>query len=211
MVKKFISALLVLSMLVIGTSVYAKGNTAGFSKYDGETIYRGIAFGQGPVAELFPEIWTKEVLAKANTEESKKAVDLIMKEFKAKDSNFFKELESSIYARDLTEVDTTLQKGANLLQSIAKINSTTQNALGTGTGQCIVVAVGVAVVAVTATAVFNYGALVNAAAGVNVYAAVVAKTKVYLKAPSPDDISNEDSSLAREYFLQDLTERLVTS
>ena len=66
--KKALPIFLAFLLMLVSVNAYATQPSK--VKYDGETLFRGIIFGQGPVAHLFPEIWTKDLLSKVNQKET---------------------------------------------------------------------------------------------------------------------------------------------
>ncbi len=55
-------AVLVAALMAFGTSSISRAAGAETGRYDGETLFRGLFFGIGPVADLFPEIWDSSVV-----------------------------------------------------------------------------------------------------------------------------------------------------
>ncbi|KGT37255.1 hypothetical protein P421_16365 [Heyndrickxia coagulans P38] len=49
------------------------------AKYGGETIFKGLLFGQGPVSKLFPEIWTPKISKKYPRRKIKKLLHLLFR------------------------------------------------------------------------------------------------------------------------------------
>jgi SdpC family antimicrobial peptide len=104
-------------LLVVGLTVppgLAFGNPAtqaaqqpAGSKYDGEAIFRGLYFGQGPVADLFPELWKqqryldrKKLLTQEDERRMGEIREKIIAGLKAKDRAFFDTFASTLRSGD---------------------------------------------------------------------------------------------------------------
>lgn len=125
-------------------------------RYDGETIFRGLAFGQGPVARLFPELAS----APALSPEQAAAVDAIVAQMRAFDPGFFDRFAAAMYGSRV-RVRAALESANELgKRSILAINARYSSAAASSEqGQCLVFPL--VVVAVLAVA----GAVVVVAAG----------------------------------------------
>ena len=174
-------------------------------KYDGETIFRGIVFGQGPVAKLFPEIWPEDLLEKVQKDDRVKTVaDDIMKKMKNKDPNYFLEFEKAVYSGDHLKVDTSLKEGGKLLTEVIEEEEMEPVIIeGAGTGQCVTY-VAYLVAAVSAAGAYSHAVVATAAGAVTVYAAVVAKTAFWTSAKS-----EEDAALKQEMLVNNIVMRLA--
>lgn len=77
--KKGMAALLVLLMIPATAGISsAQASTTSQRPYDGETIFRGLILGDGPVAKLFPEIWQDpQVLAYRQRAEQQNSAEQI--------------------------------------------------------------------------------------------------------------------------------------
>lgn len=64
--KKFITLFAAAFLFMFSVTAQAQVSNgkaeASELKYSGEEIFRGVLFGQGEVAELFPELWNEELL-----------------------------------------------------------------------------------------------------------------------------------------------------
>ena len=73
------------------------------SSYDGEAIFRGLYFGQGPVADLFPEIWKqqryldrKKLLTPEDERRMEEVRERIITSLREKDKAFFDRLATTL-------------------------------------------------------------------------------------------------------------------
>ncbi|MEP6993996.1 MAG: hypothetical protein ABI968_05690 [Acidobacteriota bacterium] len=53
--RQAVAILALAGVILTGMPAGAEGQTS--PRYDGETLFRGILFGVGPVGDLFPEVW----------------------------------------------------------------------------------------------------------------------------------------------------------
>lgn len=197
--KKLVSVFVAILLLLTNITAYAgaEGKT-NQDKYDGETIFRGILFGQNDVAKLFPEIWTDEKLENAENSEVREFVNNVVESIKTNDPNYFDELEEAVYSGNHLAIHKAFDKGANLLYNAFKENEVpmmTEEMKDTAIGKCLVVV--------------NLGAVVNAAAAVTVYAGAAVQTAVVVQ----DKLwfmssNNQENKLQQEIFVQKVVERL---
>lgn len=175
-------------------------------KYDGETIFRGIVFGQGPVARLFPEIWPEKLLEKVRKDDKVKTVaNNIMNKMKNKEPKYFFEFERAVYSGDHLKVDTALKEGGKLLTKVIEEEEMKKPVTieGAGTGQCVT-QVAYLVVAISAAGAYSHAVVATAAGAVTVYAAVVAKTTFWTSAKSEEDVA-----LKQEMLINNIVNRLA--
>lgn len=197
--KKLVSVFVAILLLLTNITAYAgaEGKT-NQDKYDGETIFRGILFGQNDVAKLFPEIWTDEKLENTENIEFREFVNNVVGSIKTNDPNYFDELEEAVYSGNHLAIHKAFDKGANLLYNAFKENEVpmmTEEMKDTAIGKCLVVV--------------NLGAVVNAAAAVTVYAGAAVQTAVVVQ----DKLwfmssNNQENKLQQEIFVQKVVERL---
>ncbi|MBZ3766589.1 hypothetical protein COJ91_00070 [Bacillus thuringiensis] len=211
--KKVIPTVLALGLAINSTSVFAAENTNSNSQnkaavtteskqqqYDGETIYRGLFFGEGPVAKLFPEIWSEDLTKQANTTEAKKVSEFLTEKINEVDPNYFNELKAAVYSGDNIKIQEAFGKGGQLL---VKVSEGLQNEkVGEGQGlACTVVAGCVAAIyaagAVTTVAVVTHAGAITAAVGVVAYKYVVA-TEWKWTAPKADS----DAEIMHEMLIE---------
>ncbi|MFP7231514.1 sporulation delaying protein family toxin [Bacillus subtilis] len=152
-------------------------------KFSGEEIYAGVAFGQGEVAKLFPEVWSKENLEKLSTKESKRKALKLIAEMKEVDPNYFNHLEKAIYEnKDPKEVKELLTRSGKILKKIdPNISENTQ--VDSAEGACVTFVTWTAVAAIWVAVVAG--------------AVVVAST-----------VTNDKTSLMNEMLVKNMVERL---
>ncbi len=92
------------------------------SGYDGETIFRGLYFGQGPVAQKFPEIWKQERYLERKrllTEKDEKQISEIQNKIVARlreeDKDFFDHFGKTLQSGDHVAIQKTLDETTNLM------------------------------------------------------------------------------------------------
>ena len=134
--------------------------------YDGETIFRGLILGDGPVAKLFPEIWQDpQVLAYQQRAEQQNSVEQIaagkqklIDLLRAQDPTFFSRFGTEIQSGDPVRVEGVLtemtSRFANELSKSANPNIKTYLYTDVAVALEIAVAVLVAVAAVVIALAF---------------------------------------------------------
>jgi len=146
-------------------------------RYDGETLYRGMIFGEGPVAALFPELWegvdrpTVQSVGSERYGQVRAARSQILSELKKSDPQFLDhfadELQSGSHVRVSRAMDEAGRKLASVVAALGADLSAPVPTDGSETGLCVAVAgpvfVFVAAVAVAAGAYYlNVAMTVNA-------------------------------------------------
>jgi len=163
-----LAMLLALALLVahpdaaVASSVAAHPGTHTNSaeRFDGETLYRGLAFAQGPVAALFPEFTTLP----APTAEAIAVVDRIVTRIRTIDPSFFARFASAIQKGDRVRIRTALESARAITeQAIQQEFGATSQATASGP-DCIFISV---VLVVTAAGVVALLAVVSAVTVVN--------------------------------------------
>jgi len=165
-------AIAIFATLAIGGNAFAANAT-----YDGETLFRGIFFAQGPVADQFPEIWKDQqnidFVEQMNTRQVRESATAFMAGMRAKDPTFFDRFASDIQSGNPVLVDDALQYAAKLGQTVGqelieKANlpknmsaAEKMRMIGRGRGDC-----GVTIIVTFAFAA-NIAVTVNIAAGAN--------------------------------------------
>ncbi|PUA40612.1 hypothetical protein C8Z91_03900 [Paenibacillus elgii] len=188
--KKMLALFMVVILIMTSSSVFAAG-TSPKQKYSGEQIFRGLVFGQGEVARLFPSIWPEEMLVKLNNQQAFAATEQLMQQIKQLDPTYFDQLEKAAYSGSHLQVRNALATGGELVEKTVKNLQVNPN-IGRGTGTCAVAAWGWLVylgAVFTTGAAVTHVALVNAAGGVTVYLAVVAGKYFWASSASPHDAS----------------------
>ncbi|HDX9529914.1 MULTISPECIES: sporulation delaying protein family toxin [Bacillus] len=111
-------------------------------EFTGEEIYKGVVFGQGPVTKIIPQVWDEEKIEMANSKESKKIINTIISEMKAKDSTYFKRFEQSFKTKDLSVIKQEFENGSTLLKDTIEsqdlIAQTNENTPLNNTGNIVV-------------------------------------------------------------------------
>ncbi len=158
---------LVLTLLVVHPDVAAasvSAQTANHStaapRFDGETLYRGLAFAQGPVAALFPEFAS---LPPASAE-AVAIVDRIVTRIRTIEPSFFPRFASAIQKGDRVRIRATIDNARTITeQAIQQEFGASNQAKSTGP-DCIFISV---VLVVTAAGVVALLAVVSAVTVVN--------------------------------------------
>jgi len=160
-------------------------------RYDGETIFRGLAFGQGPVARLFPELAATPPLSAEGTQ----VVDAIIAEMRGIDSTFFDRFAAEMYGSRV-RVRAAIESANELAKSaILAINARYSSAsTSSEQGDCILVLV----IALVVLAVVGGVILAVVAAGAVVAVAAVAWFWVWFWAPTA--AAAQQASLARDVW-----------
>ncbi|MCZ8497361.1 sporulation delaying protein family toxin [Priestia megaterium] len=191
-----VAALVFTGFLRINSTAQAKSiNT----KLSGEELFTGLVFGQGDVAKQFPEIWTKDMLKKANSKDAKKDVKILVSAMKKVDPNYFTDLEKAVYNQDLVSVYNQLYKGEKVLNDAVENNKQSivspHDEVSTNclTTTLAALATGVLVLVVTGAAAANTYYVYN-------------YTKLYTKSSVA---ATDTLSLEQEKFTKELVEYAV--
>jgi SdpC family antimicrobial peptide len=125
--------------------------------YDGETLYRGLVFGQGPVAQLFPEL----AQTPTASPEAAAAIDRLIKRMSELNPSFFARFAGSVQSGDRVRIRSALEDAdAVTKEAIASLGGSLA-ASGNARGDQVeitifvfeILAIAVAVVAVVDVAV----------------------------------------------------------
>ncbi|WP_338553836.1 sporulation delaying protein family toxin [Paenibacillus sp. KS-LC4] len=170
--KGIISILMVAVFIMTSSSAIAAspGSTAK-TKFNGETIFRGLVFGQGEAAKLLPDIWTKDLLSKVNTPEAATVANNVVASIKKLDPTYFNTLEKAAYSGNHIQVRAALNRGGELIEKAFQGSQVSNPQVGTGTGDCAAVVAGYLYYA---GAVFTTGAAVTHVAVITAGGAVAA-------------------------------------
>lgn len=106
---------------IVGTARLANASptstSAQHTRYSGKILFKGLYFGRGPVAKLFPEYYKE--FPKANS----KAISLensLMRKIGSDDPSFFRTFHREIYSGSRVEVQQALTTGSHkLLNALA--------------------------------------------------------------------------------------------
>jgi len=136
---------------------------AGPARLDGETLFRGLAFGQGPVAKLFPELASAPVASPAEAA----AIDAIVAQMRTLDPRFFDHFGVALQTGDRFRIRAALED-ANVLGQRAIIVLSGQTDPGLGVGDCVVLifVLAIVTVGVLVAALVRYGAVYNVAVAI---------------------------------------------
>lgn len=127
---------------------------AATARYDGETLFTGLYFGEGPVAKMFPEIWESPQMARQasqvqNNESWSKTKSQAMEWVRTSDPNFFKRFEQDIQSGDHVRVGLAYEQGSQKLSEFVRSTGVDPNSpeARAGVGLVLVLVVAVAVYA----------------------------------------------------------------
>lgn len=158
---KSISVFLVILLLVNTSSVFAKGNVD-LANYTGEELFKGIVLGEGEVAKLFPEIWSKEMLELTSTPEAQESINTILIEIKDKEPTFFEEFREAVYSGNHLHIQEVLSNTVTILEALLEENFNLDEMAAENTGSAegrSIVAI--LAVAITTVVVYSHGAIVT--------------------------------------------------
>lgn len=192
-------------VLVFGItpSVLAQGQLQKINHFTGEDIFKGLVFGQGEVAKIFPEVWSKDMLKQANEEENQKLVTKVLDEMKKIDGSFFIQLENAVKSSNYISVDRALSTGGELLLKAIQALELDLKESDPITGTCVAV-----FVVLTAAIFVSYvGAVHTAAIDIQVYAAVAYWTEV--AAAKSKSSANGTSQLEKEMIVGKIIRNLA--
>ncbi|MDB4951460.1 MAG: hypothetical protein JWM27_4109 [Gemmatimonadetes bacterium] len=130
--------------------------------YDGETVFRGVFFGEGPVAARLPEMWKERRLgtysgAVGAAHATAAVEDEIVAEMRLRDPAFFDRFGAALQSGRHVAVDQAMREAADM---VAKSRAVQEVDPATGSGTCIVVAVYKYVVVVSSAIVVKSVAIV---------------------------------------------------
>lgn len=214
-----ISTILVLSLVTLGTPLAGIAQGTPNQSFTGEEVFRGIMFGQAPVAQLFPEIWSSDDVAEQlNTKEKVKAWDAltesVVSQIKTADPTFMdrfgQEMQSGDHLRIQNGMIEASEKMFNAMTAIGVMNENGEfSSTYEGPLACSVVAVCAAAIAV---AVWKWVAVVDIAAVAMVAAVVLA---VWRWGPSVQSEATESQKasarLFQESFIAAIAQKLDAS
>jgi SdpC family antimicrobial peptide len=124
------------------------------ARYNGETLFTGLYFGEGPVAKMFPEIWESPQMAQQisqvqNNETWSKTKSQAMEWVRTNDPDFFNRFEQDIQSGDHARVGLAYQQGAQKLSEFVRSTgvdpSSPEARAGVGVVAVVVAAVAVVV------------------------------------------------------------------
>jgi SdpC family antimicrobial peptide len=214
--NSIISTALIIAIAVVGIPFTASAQSSSQS-FTGEEVFRGVLFGEDPVAKLFPDIWASdEVAEQLNTKEKIKAWEALKEQvishIKTNDPAFMDrfgvEMQSGSHLRiqnALTESSdkiTTALKALGAMTPDGEFNSSYQGSMA-----CSAVVVCVVTVAVAA---WKWVAVVDVAAVAYVAAVAIAIWRWRYTYSSRSSFSDDPSAsqLFRESLVDSIAEKL---
>jgi SdpC family antimicrobial peptide len=112
---------------------------------DGETLFRGLIFGEGEVAQAFPEIWGgKKIDDPSWTAEQREAVvktkALLISDMRTADPGFFDRYAAALQSGDRLRIERMLDESGKLFRQVADSRITTSQSgnSGSASGTCII-------------------------------------------------------------------------
>ena len=94
------------------------------TRFDGETMFRGLFFGHGPVAKYFPEIWdradVRRAMAQADMSAATELENRILAEVRSKDAAFLDRFATEMQSGDHLRVRAALDDAGRRLQQAAE-------------------------------------------------------------------------------------------
>ncbi len=234
--RLFVMPVALFALLLAGCDA-AGPDTADLSaRYDGESVYRGVIFGQGAVAALFPEIWNQQAVQQALDQMSPDQLDQYLADRKVAfaafddlveiirndDPAFFERFGADMQSGEHLRVQAALEAGFDKLvfAAAAKEGVDTEtfkaeltrldaaSALeGAGKGTCINYVLVVNVALwINAAVQVNVAAQINAALQANLYLEVNIYRDVHFWAA--EEIPVRTSRLGEDLYVDLMTLRL---
>ena len=122
------------------------------TQYNGETLFRGLYFGEGPVASHFPEIWhapqvEQRLSSVEGSEEWVSTKDQAVAWVRNSDPTFFQRFEQDVQSGDHIKVSRAYKEGSQKLSAFAQSMGVDPNSPEASAG------VGIVIVLVAAAAV----------------------------------------------------------
>lgn len=128
-------ALLVLGTITIGCDSGISGAETDEPtlKFSGEEVLRGLVFGEGPVADLFPELWNKQALADAlaqlspedraayhaDMEKMRVQLDDMLTELRTEDAGFLDRFGTALQSGNHVQIERALEEAKTALVAAA--------------------------------------------------------------------------------------------
>jgi SdpC family antimicrobial peptide len=189
----------------------ASREDAGTRRFGTRDYFAGVLLGEGPVADLFPEVWANpqyleaiEQLKPGQRDLARVARLRLLAEIEARHPALLSEFAESLSSGDPVRVDRALRKGAAAMMETAAavrgVDPQAAHRAGPG-GDCVIV-----VVYRLAFAISELAAAVNVAAAINVAVAVNAFT--YMNIHTQEEVA-PNASLRQEMYVALIVERLT--
>ena len=85
--------------------------------YDGETIFRGLFFGVGPVADVLPELWQNPDVDQAR-EQLESAASRVIAQIRREDDTYFGRFQAELQSRDRLRISRALEAASQRVYQI---------------------------------------------------------------------------------------------
>ena len=170
-----------------GGSTTAPAASAPLLRYDGETLFRGLFFRQGPVAQRLPNL---SIAPRAPAGQEIATLDTLIAKMRQTDPQFFNRFATGIQSGNRVKVLAAIKDAQTVFDNVLTAAYHARAVVNPDTGDCLFLAAVLAVVLVVAGA----GVLVVVVAG----AAVL--VYVYFWAP----VTNSASRLAEEKWVNQI-------
>lgn len=190
--------------------------------YDGETLFRGLFFGAGPAASLFPEIWrdtgyaktVSQLRAEAGVADYERSMhDALVEQMRSVDASVFNRFKGGVVSGDPLAVDASLKDAGEALIEACVVKFGEPPSFGSGaspTPEAIFFALALVV---TVAAVVHAGVViyswVAAAVFVAVAAALVKVVPSNRHVPKGTPSGSHISRLEYEMWVDSVAQRLA--
>lgn len=96
-------------------------------RYDGETVFRGLYFGEGPVAEMFPELWkqeryvaTKKQLTSDDEHKLAELQNKLIARIREQDKSFFDHFGETMQSGDHLAIQKLMEQTGKLIYAATR-------------------------------------------------------------------------------------------
>jgi SdpC family antimicrobial peptide len=142
-------------------STASTASAAVTTRHDGETLFAGLYFGDGPVAKMFPEIWesphvAQQVSQAQKSESWSKTKSEAIAWVRTNDPDFFNRFEQDIQSGDHVRVGQAYKQGAQKLSAYVSSTGVDPNSPEARGGVGVVAVVVAAVAVVVAVYAWMY-------------------------------------------------------
>jgi SdpC family antimicrobial peptide len=148
-------------------SASGQSGAAQLHRYDGETLFRGLFFREGPVAQLYPNL---SIAPQAPTAQGEQVINAVIARMRTMDPTFFTRFAAGIQSGSRLKTLAAIQDAQTLFDKalVAQYHAQTVTANGQ-VGYCFFGPIAVAIAGVLVLVLAGAGAVVVAAAAVYVY------------------------------------------
>jgi SdpC family antimicrobial peptide len=151
-----LAALMAVLVVKIGLgNAYAQHNSEFSHPYDGETLFNGLFLATGPIADLFPELWSRIELTDQQTQEIAGYAAQFSAHIKNVDPSFYERFAKEIQSGDRLRIAGAVEDAggtfARYLEEDVGLDLSQENEFH---GTCAAIVVVLVVVAVVAVAVW---------------------------------------------------------